>query len=72
LQPKLFLKSVEIFLEMLLCMEAWMKQESVDINEVAPRQRRGQHYDSTAKEALRIAMSKYVLVVMGDKGHGLT
>jgi hypothetical protein len=48
-----------------------MKQESVNINEVVLRHHRGQPYNSTAKEALQIAMSKYVLFVMRNKGHGL-
>jgi hypothetical protein len=52
-------------------MEAWMKQESVDINEVSPCQLCGQRYNSSAKETLQIAMSKYVLVVMRHEGHGL-
>jgi hypothetical protein len=64
------IKFLNLF-EMLLCMEAWMKQESVNINEVAPSQLRGQQYDSSGKEALQITMSKYVSVVMRHKGHGL-
>jgi hypothetical protein len=52
-------------------MEAWMKQESVNINDVAPRQLCGQWYDSLGKEALQIAMAKYLLVVIRHKGHGV-
>jgi len=52
-------------------MEAWMKQEKVDRKLVTPRKRRGVNYESAAKEALRVAVSKYVKVVSRKKGHGL-
>jgi hypothetical protein len=65
------LKQFRELLEMLLCMEAWMKQESVDKELVCPRQLRHQQYESAGKEVLRTAMSKYVSVVARKEGHGL-
>lgn len=65
------LKQFRDLLEMLLCMEAWMKQDSVDRKVVSPRQHRNKPYESAGKEALRIAMSKYVKVVSRKEGHGL-
>jgi hypothetical protein len=65
------LKQFRELLELLLCMEAWMKQEKVDRKLVTPRKRRGVNYESAAKEALRVAVSKYVKVVSRKKGHGL-
>jgi hypothetical protein len=65
------LKQFRDLLEMLLCMEAWMKQEKVDRKAVTPRQVRNKQYESAGKEALQIAISKYVKVVSCKVGHGL-
>jgi hypothetical protein len=47
-------------------MEAWMKEDSISRNLV-----RRNGVESTAKDALRIAMENYVKVVRRTKGHGL-
>jgi hypothetical protein len=65
------LKPFHELLELLLCMEAWMKLGKVDRKLVTPRKRSEVDYESAGKEALRVAVSKYVKVVCRKKGNGL-
>jgi hypothetical protein len=65
------LKKFRELLQMLLCMEAWMKEDSIKRNDVIPRGGVRNPNDSKAKKSLRIAMKKYVEVVRRKKGHGL-
>jgi hypothetical protein len=61
------LKKFRELLQMLLCMEAWMKEDSIERDVVS----RDGDEQSQAKVALRTAIKNYVQVVRRKKGHGL-
>jgi hypothetical protein len=62
------LKKYREYIQMILCMEAWMKEDSIERTKVR-RFLNGK--DTKAMYGLRVAIEKYVKVVHRTKGHGL-